>query len=616
MKHLLTAAALGALALPLQAQTRSVEYEVAFPNAEQHEARVTATFRGVPRGQPLQIRMSRSSPGRYALHNFAKNVYDVEAVDGQGRRIALARPDAHGWDAAGHDGTVRVSYTVWGDRVDGTYAGIDRTHAHLNVPATFAFARGMDDAPVRLTVRPRPGWRVATQLRPTADSTVFTAPSWRYFADSPVEVGPVTFREWRMNGGGRSGTIRLAVHHLGDEAQVDSFAAMVRRVVDEEVAVWGEPAAYDFGTYTFLADYLPWAAGDGMEHRNSTVVTSRRPLTTRADRLAVLGTVAHEFFHSWNVERLRPRSLEPFDLERENVSPELWFAEGVTSYYDGLVVRRAGFTSDDEFAANLSGPVNTVLTAPGRRHASAAEMSAQAPFSDAAVSIDPTNRQNTFVSYYTWGEALGIALDLSLRTRFGLTMDEFMRTLWARFGREQTAALSPAHPYTLAELRTTLGAFTRDTAFANDFFRRYVEGREAADYERLLGAAGFLVQRVDPASAYLGASLADDSAGVAVNGVLETGSLFPAGIASGDRIHAVNGEAVASAAALAALISRHRPGEVVRVDVTTRGGRMTVPVTLRERPDVRVITYESAGRPLTDAQRALRQRWLASRVAR
>ena len=613
MKHLLTAAALGTFALPLQAQTRSVEYEVAFPNAEQHEARVTATFRGVPRGQPLQVRMSRSSPGRYALHNFAKNVFDVEATDGRGRRLALTRGDVHGWNAAGHDGTVRVSYKVWGDRVDGTYAGIDRTHAHLNVPATFVFARGMDDAPVRLTVRPRPGWRVATQLRPTADSTTFTAPNWAYFADSPVEVGPVTFREWRVNGGG---TVRLAVHHLGDEAQVDSFAGMVRRVVDEEIAVWGEPPAFDFGTYTFLADYLPWAAGDGMEHRNSTVVTSPRSLATRADRLRVLGTVAHEFFHAWNVERLRPRSLEPFDLERENVSRELWFAEGVTNYYDALVMRRAGLFTDEEYAEALTGPINTVMTAPGRRHGSAAEMSGQAPFADAATSIDPTNRPNLYISYYTWGEAIGAALDLTLRTRFNLTLDDYMRALWSRFGREQTARLTPARPYTLADLRTTLGTVTRDTAFANDFFARYVEGREAADYERLLGAAGFLVQRAAPGTAHLGASLADDSTGVLVGGVLETGSLFPAGITSGDRIHAVDGEAVTSATALGTLIGRHRAGDVVRVDVTTRGGRMTVPVTLRDRPDVRVVTYGSAGRPLTDAQRALRRSWLASRAAR
>ncbi len=616
MKLLFTAAVLGTVALPLQAQTRSVEYEVAFPNAEQHQARVTATFRGVPRGQPLQIRMSRSSPGRYALHNFAKNVYDVEAVDGQGRRLALARPDAHGWNAAGHDGTVRVSYTVWGDRVDGTYAAIDRTHAHLNVPATFAFARGMENVPLRLAVRARPGWRVATQLRPTADSTVFTAPSWQYFADSPVEVGPVTFREWRVSGGGKSGTIRLAVHHLGGEAQVDSFAAMVRGVVDEEIGVWGEPAAYDFGTYTFLADYLPWAAGDGMEHRNSTVVTSRGSLATRADRLRVLGTVAHEFFHSWNVERLRPRALEPFDLERENVSPELWFAEGVTSYYDALVTRRAGYMSDEEYADALTGPINTVITAPGRRHASATEMSAQAPFSDAAVSIDPTNRQNTFISYYTWGEALGAALDLTLRTRFNVTLDDYMRALWTRFGREQTAALAPARPYTLADLRATLGQVTRDTAFANDFFARYVEGREAADYERLLASAGFLLQRTAPGTAYLGAALADDSTGVLVNSVLETGSLYPAGITGGDRIHSLDGEAVTSAAALGTAIGGRRPGEVVRMDVTTRAGRLTVPVTLRERTDVRVVTFESTGRPLTDAQRAFRQRWLASRAAR
>ncbi len=607
-------AAIVALAAPLAAQQRSVQYEVAFPRAEQHEARVTATFRGVPAGRMLHLRMSRSSPGRYALHSFAKNVYDVSAVDGHGRALPITRPDPHGWDVARGDGTVRVSYTVFGDRTDGTYLGVDHSHAHINMPALFMWARGMHDAPIRLTLHPRAGWRIATQLVPTADSTVFTAPNLQWFMDSPTEVGPLTFRSWSDSSGGRKSTWRIALHHLGSEAQADTFAAMAKRVVAEEVAAWGAPAGYDFGTYTFLADYLPWANGDGMEHRNSTVITSRRSLATPQERRGNLTTLSHEFFHSWNVERLRPRSLEPFDFERENMSGELWFAEGFTSYFDRLFVRRAGYFTDDEYAGVLTDPVNTVVTAPGRRHFSAVGMSMQAPFVDAAVSIDPTNRANTFISYYTYGSALGLALDLTLRDRFNLTLEDYMRAMWRRFGQYQTRALAPARPYTLADLRRVLGDVTRDSAFANDFFNRYVEGQEAPDFARLLATAGFQVKHSGAGRPSFGASMDDDTTRVFINWTTENGSAWSAGISGGDLVYAVDGEPTPSVAVLAAIIAKHKVGDVVSADIMQRGERRTVPVTLRESPTVEVTTYEKAGVPLTDAMRARRTEWLRSRV--
>ncbi|HYH80508.1 MAG TPA: PDZ domain-containing protein [Longimicrobium sp.] len=611
-------AALALAAAPAGAQQRSVEYEISFPNAAHHEARVTATFRGVPQGRPLQVRMSRSSPGRYALHEFAKNVYGVTAADASGRPLDITRPNPHQWDVTPRGSTVRVTYTVFGDRTDGTYLGVDRTHAHLNMPATFMWARGMGDVPIRLAVRPQPGWRVATQLRPTADSTVFEAPHLQYFMDSPTEVGPVSIRSWTATHGGRSYTWRVAVHHAGGEAAVDTFAEMTRKVVAEQVAMWGEPAEYDFGTYTFLADYLPWANGDGMEHRNSTIVTSSRTITDPRQRLDNLGTVSHEFFHSWNVERLRPRSLEPFDFERENMSGELWFAEGFTSYYDALFIRRAGLFSDEQYADDISANVNTVVTAPGRRHFSAMEMSIQAPFVDAAASIDVQNRANTFISYYTWGAAIGLGLDLTLRTKYpGLSLDDYMRAMWRQHGRQQTPALAPARPYTVDDLRRVLGEVTRDSAFANDFFRRYIQGREVVDYGRLLAAGGFLLRKAAAGQPWLGAQLApgDDSASVVIAApVLQGSSLYNAGIDRLDRVYAVDGVATPTPDSLRAVVLRRRPGETVRMDVARRGARGEVAVALVESPEMQIVTYESAGMPVTDAMRAFRRAWLGSRA--
>ncbi len=603
-------------AVPAAAQPR-VDYEIRFPNRVHHEAEVTATFRGVPAGRPLQVRMSRTSPGRYALHEFAKNVYDVRATDGRGRTLSFTRPDPHQWDVAGHDGTVTVQYTLFGDRVDGTYAGIDATHAHLNIPATFMFARGMERAPVRVRFDRPDGWRVATQLAPTADSAVFTAPNLQYFMDSPTEVGAWDVRTWTVQGpGGRPSTIRLVMHHGGTAGELDRFAEKARLVVAEQVAMWGEPAGYDFGTYTFLADYLPWASGDGMEHRNSTVISSSQSLAPA--EMNLLGTLSHEFFHSWNVERVRPASLEPFDFEEANMSGELWFAEGFTSYYDDLFIRRAGLYTDDEYAQITGGIAAAVVNAPGRRYFSPVEMSMQAPFVDAATSIDPHNRGNTFLSYYTWGSGIGLGLDLTLRSRFtGVTLDDFMRAVWREFGRQQTAALAPARPYTVSDLRRVLGQVTRDTAFANDFFRRYVEGREVVDFGPLLANAGFLLRKSRPGRPVVATQLEAAEGGVLVAGYpLLFSSLYGAGIDRGDLIVSLDGRAVSHPDSLYAVLDGHAAGETIPVEFVQRGRRRTARMTLTENPSMEAVTYESAGMTVTPEMRAFRAAWLASLAGR
>jgi predicted metalloprotease with PDZ domain len=279
-------------------------------------------------------------------------------------------------------------------------------------------------------------------------------------------------------------------------------------------------------------------------------------------------------------------------------------------------MRRAGLYDDARYARDISGDVNTVINAPGRRHFSAVEMSMQAPFVDAAQSIDPQNRQNTFISYYTWGAAIGLGLDLTLRQRFpGLSLEDYMRAMWRQYGQHQSAALAPERPYTLADLRRVLGEVTRDTAFANDFFRRYVEGHEVVDYARLLAPAGFLLRKAQAGRPWLGASLADDSASAVLTGAaIEGGSLYRAGIDRGDRIFAINGVPTPTADSLSAVMRRHAAGETVRMDVRQRTGRREVAVALVENPAVEIVPYESAGMPVTDAMREFRRSWLGSKA--
>lgn len=594
----------------------TVRYAVAFPNAVHHEAAVTVTFPAGGR-DTLEIWMSRSSPGRYALHEFAKNVYGVEVTDGRGRPVTVVRRDPYRWLVTGHDGTVRFGYTVFGDRADGTYSGIDPSHAHLNMPATFAWARGLEALPIAIgfTVPEGSNWRPATQLVPTARPLGFTAPDLQYFMDSPTELSDHAVRSWTVPApGGGTYTIRLALHHQGTDAEFDAYAAMARRVVAEEIAIWGAPAPYDHGTYTFIADYLPWVNGDGMEHRNSTILTSTGNLAQYAN--AVLGTLAHEFFHSWNIERLRPRMLEPFDFTQANPSDALWFGEGFTSYYDDLAIRRAGLLTDSAYASGIGGVVNAVVNGPGRRYFSPMEMSMQAAFVDAATSVDPVNRTNTFISYYTWGAAVGLGLDLTIRGRFpGKSLDGFMRLMWERFGRADGRYAVP-RPYTVDDLEATLGAYTGDAAFARDFFARFIRGRDVVDYATLLSQAGFVLRPSNAGAAFFGlVNLDYEAEGARVVSGTQVGSpLYDAGVERGDLIRTIGGRPLRSDADWQAVTATATVGQTVEVRFIQRGRERTARMRVDSDPRLEIVPLEAAGATPTTAQRAFRAGWLGSGV--
>jgi predicted metalloprotease with PDZ domain len=253
-----------------------VSYTLTFPQRAHRLMHVEVVFPDVPAGV-LQLRMSRSSPGRYAIHEFAKNVFDVVITDGAGQRLSAARPNPHQWDVQQPGGTVRVAYRIFGDRVDGTYLAIDSTHAHINMPAAMMWARGLADRPVQVRFEPPPGssWRVATQLFPAADPFTFTAPNLQYLMDSPTEFGAFDLKTFVVPDGMRKPEFRVAVHHQGDGRELDGFARDVEKIVREARNVFGEFAPFDGNTYTFLADYVPWASGDGSSRSISRTRTSR-----------------------------------------------------------------------------------------------------------------------------------------------------------------------------------------------------------------------------------------------------------------------------------------------------------------------------------------------------
>jgi predicted metalloprotease with PDZ domain len=593
-----------------------VAYRLSFPEREHHLMQVEITFPDVPPG-PLQVKMSRSSPGRYAMHEFAKNVFDVRATDQAGKPLTIARSLPHQWDVSGHSGTVRMQYRVFGDRLDGTYLAVDNGHAHINMPAALMWAKGMERRTVLLRFERPSGtsWNVATQLQSGTDAFSFSAPNLQYLMDSPVEFSRFSMRTFTVPDENRTPVFRLAVHHTGTEQELDALARDVQAIVREARHVFREYPPFEANTYTFIADYLPWAAGDGMEHRNSTVLTSSN--TLRTSRTDLLTTISHEFFHAWNVERIRPRSLEPFDFDETNISGELWLGEGFTNYYGSLIMKRSGLTTVRAFAQDMGEAIDLVVNSPGRTFNSAVQMSQMAPFVDRASATDRTNFANTFISYYTWGSVIGLSLDLTLRERSSgrVTLDDFMRALWDKFGRPGTK--TPGYvetPYTLADLKSTLAAVADDAPFADDFFARFIEGREVADYARLLAPAGLVLRPRAAGRAWAGPLRTQDTQnGARVFAEVLIGTpAYLAGLERDDIIVSVGGSKAATPSDIDRAIAARKPGESLQLVYDRRGERITTVLKLVEDPSLELVPAEEAGQTLTEAQRKFREAWLAS----
>jgi predicted metalloprotease with PDZ domain len=587
-----------------------IRYRFTFPEPQHRWMQVDASFGDLGSGT-LELRMSRSSPGRYSLHDFAKNVYDVHAFAADGREVPTTRPDPYGWNVSGHGGRVTVKYKVYGDRVDGTYLAIDTTHAHINMPAAIMWAHGLDDRPVAVTFEQPSGmrWQVATQLH--GSGLEFSAPNLQYLMDSPSEFGPVAIRQFTV--GARR--FRFALHHTGADAELDGYVKDVEKIVRQEGAIYGEFPEYEPGSYTFLADYLPWASGDGMEHRNSTVMTSAHAIAN--GRASLLDTVAHEFFHCWNVERIRPASLEPFDFDRANVSGELWLAEGFTQYYGPLVLQRAQLVDLASTARTFTDLVETVTQSAGRLVRSAEEMSRMAPFVDGGRTVDRTNWSNTVISYYPFGGAIALALDLSLRDRSEgrLSLDDFMQLMWRKYGKPGGSREGYVdHPYTIADAEETLAEVSGDRAFAHDFFARYIQGHEVADYARLLSRAGFIVRKRNARHAWLGDLRLESRGGTHLASlVAPTWPLYAAGVDQDDELQQVDGQRIGGDGDIASVLQRHKPGDKVTVVFVDRtGAPKTATVTLSEDPRVEVVPVESAG-TLTAAQQTFRSGWLGAK---
>ncbi|MFL5578206.1 MAG: M61 family metallopeptidase [Gemmatimonadaceae bacterium] len=465
-------------------------YRLAMPDPASHIYEVQLDVGGAV-GDTLRLQLPVWSPGRYARMDFARNVQDFRAETGDGAR-ALRWEKGSGslWRVypAGAS-RVRVRYRVFANDLSGTFSVLDTAHANWNGASLFMYVVGHKADPVRLAVDAPPGWMLMSGDATTPQQRDFTFESYDRLIDTPTEVAPSFMVDsFRVD----DRLYRVVVHHNGPApaGARERFVGDVRRIVTYENRVVAPPP---LRTYTFLFN-IGYPGGDGMEHLFSTQIVNSRPWTDTAQLLPGVTTASHEYFHTWNVKRIRPIALGPFDYTTEQHQPSLWVAEGWTQYYGDVGLGRAGVVPREAMYRTMAARIQLVSESPGRKERSARQASFDAPFFDGAAQPMKTNAANTFLTYYFKGEALAMLLDLEIRARTNnaRSLDDALRRLkQLSWDQPNASYYLQGRGYTEADVERAVS----DVAGADfhPWFERYVGGVEELPWTETLARAGLVL---------------------------------------------------------------------------------------------------------------------------
>ena len=548
-------------------------------------------------------------PGSYLIREFARHFLRVTATS-NGAPLAVTKLDKSTWRTAPARGPVTLVAHVYAFDLSVRGAYLDQTRGYFNGPCVFLLPEGRERAPCVVDLARPEGpayaaWRVATTLArdgaPDRGFGTYRAESYDDLIDHPVETSDFDWVAFDVRGVPHE--VAITGRHDADLARL---ARDLARVCDWQVGLFAEAP---FDRYLFQVT----AVGDGyggLEHRSSTSLVCRRDELPHAaddkiddDYLTFLGLASHEYFHAWNVKRIKPAAFMPYDLAREAYTRQLWAFEGFTSYYDDLALVRCGLIEPARYLELLGRTLTTVRRVPGRLTQSVAESSF-----DAWIKFyrQDENAPNALVSYYAKGSLVGCALDLVLRRDGRATLDDLMRALWQRYGRPGVGVPEDA----IAALASELAG--HDLA---SFFARYVDGTEDPPLAELLADFGVTLH-LRPATGpkdrggkpgngtaprcTLGVRLGQDQK---LSTVLRDGPAARAGLSGHDVLVAIDG-LKATPELVASTLARYAPGETVEVHAFRRDELMRFDVTLDAAPDdTCYLTLDSAPTPQAEARR-------------
>ncbi|WP_420474871.1 M61 family metallopeptidase [Noviherbaspirillum sp. ST9] len=552
-------------------------------------------------------------PGSYMIREFARNIVRITAESG-GKAVALNKLDKHTWQAAPCGRKLTLTYEVYAWDLSVRAAHLDQTHGFFNGTSVFLAVAGQEQLPHVVDIRRPEGdlykaWRVATALPELKARRYgfgsYVAKDYDELIDSPVEMGAFELATFKAHGIPHDIVITGRVPNLDMARLINDL----KKVCEAQIALF-EPKSRRAPMKRYV--FMTLAVGDGyggLEHRASTaLICSRNDLPVKGQKemsegyRTYLGLCSHEYFHTWNVKRIKPDVFAPYDLRTEGYTTLLWLFEGFTSYYDDLMLVRSGLIDEAAYLKLVTKSLNGVLRGSGRTKQSVAESSFDAW---TKYYRQDENSPNAIVSYYAKGSHVGLALDLTIRaeTKGKKSLDDVMRALWERYGRDfyegEGIGVSEADVEALFDEVTGLKL--------KQFFDRYVRGTEDLPLGKLLTPFGVdLTDNVKTRKPALGIRTSREGSDCKVANVYEDGPAHKAGVSAGDILIAVGGLRV-TATNLDGLLARYKTGDVVALHVFRRDELMAFTAIMAP-DDAPQMVLEAQAKPAAAAR--VRAAWL------
>ncbi|MFN2501155.1 MAG: M61 family metallopeptidase [Pyrinomonadaceae bacterium] len=567
-----------------------ISYTVSMTKPWTHLLEVDMRIKWDQMPEKTELKMPVWTPGSYLVREFARHVQGFTAKNQAGADLAWRKISKNTWqvDTAGAK-ELSVRYRVYSNELTVRTNELNDEHAFWNNAALLFFIKDNLHVPSTVSVMPFGEWKVATGLPSSGGANTFRAENYDVLYDSPFEVS--NFKEFRFEVQGKPH--RYVVSGEGNY-DLPQLAADTAKIVEEAYKIFGE---LPYNDYTFI---LNLRGGGGLEHLNSTALQANRFSFKPESRYkSFLGLVAHEFFHAWNVKRIRPDALGPFDYENENYTRLLWVAEGTTAYYESVLLRRAGLITDKEFLTSKATQIKQLQERPGRFETSLEE----AGF-DAWIKYyrQDENAINNQISYYDKGEIVSMMLDISVRTASGgaKSLDDVLRHLYAEFFKK-------GKNYTSADFQKTAELMAGRSL--GDFFARYVRGRAEIDYSDIVKGIGLQLATTPTKGqrAYIGADLVEENGRLSIRTVPASTPAYEQGLNTGDQIVAVDGYR-ASQTFLQTYIGERRPNDKIRLTVFRFDKIRDIEFTLGADPRLQ-YEFTSVSAP-TEEQRRLYKQYL------
>ncbi len=469
------------LLFPTTLLAQSIHYDVYLRHPEKHFFQVEMHIQDISKTQSESLQVAIPAwCCLYQIRDFAQFVQDVRGTDQSSRRLPVQKQDKQTWQFPVLGArTVTISYRVFGNDLSPFGTQFNKRHAFINPALILFYVPSGRDWPVTVTYHTPPNWKILTAAEsvPNKEKS-FQAPSYDVLVDNPVEIGTFKTRSFESDGA----RYDVAFYNYRNSFSMNQFLEMLQRIVHYETVELMHDVPYK--RYVFLFQVVD-SYGSGMEHSNSCVISFNRA-RARGNVFDLASLIAHEFFHVWNVKRIKPKNLFRYDWTKENYTRALWFAEGGTNYYAALTRQRAGFWSGEELLSHFARRITQQENDPGRFIESPEQASFNCWFEKYPWYVRPENS----ISYYRSGEILAFLLDLKIRldTHNRFSLDDVMRTMNGLFAKRQMGYNDSD------DILTVINSLTGKDY--SDFFEHFIAGTDRPPYEEIFEKAGLQFKKI------------------------------------------------------------------------------------------------------------------------